>query len=88
MVTAAQLTILQSLITALISTISMSVNVKSDDFNYLNWHFQMQLMLENNGIMEFVDGSNPCPVPNVSTESSINSSDSSTSDVWLRVDKV
>ncbi|KAM1014398.1 hypothetical protein ACFX2C_044389 [Malus domestica] len=80
MVTAAQLTILQSPITSLISTISTSVNVKLDDSNYLNWHFQMQLMLESNGIMGFVDGSNPCPVPNVAAAVGNNSSDSSTSD--------
>ncbi|KAM1028551.1 hypothetical protein ACFX2K_041545 [Malus domestica] len=90
MVTAAQLTIIQSPITSLISTISTSVNVKLDDSNYLNWHFQMQLMLENNGIMGFVDGSNPCPVPGAS---GINSSDSSTSDkcdellVWKMHDR-
>ncbi|CAN6714310.1 unnamed protein product [Malus baccata var. baccata] len=77
--TAAQLTILQSPITSLISTISMSVNVKLDDSNYLNWHFHMQLMLESNGIMGFVDGSNHYPVPNVYAASGINSSYSSTS---------
>ncbi|KAM2793631.1 hypothetical protein PS2_005143 [Malus domestica] len=60
MVTATQLQIVQSPITALISTISTSVNVKLDDSNYLNWHFQIQLLLESNGIMGFVDGSHPC----------------------------
>ncbi|KAB2634605.1 cation/H(+) antiporter 15-like [Pyrus ussuriensis x Pyrus communis] len=61
MVTASQLQILQSPITSLISTLSTSVNVKLDDSNYLNWHFQMELLLESNGIMGFVDGSTPCP---------------------------
>ena len=61
MVTAAQLQILQSPITALISTISTSVNVKLDDTNYLNWHFQICLLLESNGIYGFVDGTHPCP---------------------------
>ncbi|KAM2136542.1 hypothetical protein ACFX1R_006292 [Malus domestica] len=61
MVTASQLQLVQSPITALISSISTSVNVKLDDSNYLNWHFQIQLLLESNGIMGFVDGSHPCP---------------------------
>ncbi|KAM1697881.1 hypothetical protein ACFX2K_029411 [Malus domestica] len=61
MVTASQLQILQSPITALISTIPTSVNIKLDDTNYLNWQFQMQLLLEGHGIMQFVDGSNLCP---------------------------
>ncbi|CAL9023567.1 unnamed protein product, partial [Prunus brigantina] len=77
MVTAAQLQILQSPITALISTISTSVNVKLDDSNYLNWHFQMQLLLESNGIIGFVDGSRPCPPTVASGESGINSSNTS-----------
>lgn len=37
------------------------MNVKLDDSNYLNWQFQMQLLLE--GHMGFVDGSNSCPTP-------------------------
>ncbi|CAN6675510.1 unnamed protein product [Malus baccata var. baccata] len=61
MVTATQLQILQSPITGLISTISTSVNVKLDESNYLNWHFQMQMLLEGHGIMKFVDGSTLCP---------------------------
>ncbi|TQE07563.1 hypothetical protein C1H46_006883 [Malus baccata] len=61
MVTASQLQLLQSPITALIASISISVSVKLDDSNYLNWHFQMQLLLESNGIMGFVDGTTPCP---------------------------
>ncbi|CAN6573668.1 unnamed protein product [Malus baccata var. baccata] len=61
MVTASQLQLLQSPIIALVSSISTSVNVKLDDSNYLNWHFQMKLLLESNGILGFVDGSHPCP---------------------------
>ena len=60
MVTASQLQILQSPFAGLISTISTAVNVKLDDSNYLNWHFQMQLLLESNGIIGFMDGSHSC----------------------------
>ncbi|XP_070675658.1 uncharacterized protein [Malus domestica] len=90
MVTAAQLTILQSPITAFVSTIFTSVNVKLNDSNYLNCHFQMQLMLESNGIMGFVVGSNPCPVPNVFAESGFDSSTSKKCDellVWKMHDR-
>ena len=51
MVTASQLQLLKSPITALIPSISTSFNVKLDDSNYLNWNFQLQLLLEKNGIM-------------------------------------
>ncbi|KAJ6371785.1 hypothetical protein OIU77_002160 [Salix suchowensis] len=78
MVTAAQLQIIQSPISKLISTISASVNVKLDDANYLNWHFQLQLLLESNGIFGFVDGSNSCPA-STSTEYGTHSSSSSSS---------
>ncbi|XP_070677964.1 uncharacterized protein [Malus domestica] len=61
MVTASQLQILQSPITGLISSVSTSMTVKLDDTNYLQWHFQMKLMLEGYGIMDFVNGTNPCP---------------------------
>ena len=61
MVTATQLQILQSPIRALILIVSASVNVKFDDTNYLNWHFQIQLLLESNEIFGFVDGSHLCP---------------------------
>ncbi|XP_070665271.1 uncharacterized protein [Malus domestica] len=61
MVTVSQLQLLQSPITGLISMISTSVNVKLDDSNYLNWQFQMQLLLEGHNIMGFVDGFTPCP---------------------------
>lgn len=80
MVTASQLQLVQSPITALISTISTPVNVKLDDSNYLNSHFQMQLLLESNGIIGFVDGSTPCPARfrSNSGESGVNSGNSST----------
>ena len=68
MVNASQLQLLQSPITALIPSIPTSVNVKLDDSNYLNWNFQMQLLLESNGIMGYVDGSIHCP-PQLSTTS-------------------
>ncbi|TQE05935.1 hypothetical protein C1H46_008459 [Malus baccata] len=61
MVTANQLQILQSPITRLISSVSTWVTVKLDDTNYLQWHFQMKLMLEGYGIKDFMDGTNPCP---------------------------
>ena len=70
MVTAYQLQILQSPITGLISSVSSFVSIKLDDSNYLQWHFQMQLLLEGYGIMGFVDGSTCCP-PQFSSISSI-----------------
>ncbi|XP_070676292.1 uncharacterized protein [Malus domestica] len=60
MVTASQLQILQLPITSLISSVSTSMTMKLDDTNYLTWHFQMQLLLEGNGIIWFVNGSKPC----------------------------
>jgi hypothetical protein len=82
MVTASQLQIVQSPITLLISTISIYVNVKLDDFNYLNWQFQMQLLLDGHGISGFVNGTHPCParLVNCYAESSVenNTSNSST----------
>ncbi|KAM1847477.1 hypothetical protein ACFX14_011748 [Malus domestica] len=61
MVTAAQLQIVQSPITNLLSTISTSVTMKLDGSNYLTWSFQVRLLLESHGIMGFVDGSRKCP---------------------------
>ena len=37
------------------------MNVKLDDSNYLNWNFQIQLLLESNGTLGFIDGTHPCP---------------------------
>ncbi|KAM1010061.1 hypothetical protein TB1_044703 [Malus domestica] len=82
MVTSAQLQILQSPITSLISTISSSVTVKLNDSNYLTWNFQIELLLEGHGLMGFVDGSHPCPARfnvSISEGSSVPSSDGSSS---------
>ncbi|CAB4274867.1 unnamed protein product [Prunus armeniaca] len=83
MVTASQLQLLQSPITALISSISTSVNVKLDDSNYLNWNFQMQLLLESNGIMGYVDGSIPCPSQHGSTSDESGIISSSPTDEYM-----
>ena len=79
MVIVAQLQILQSPVTNLISTISKSVNVKLDDANYLNWHFQIQLLLESDVIFGFVDGSHSCPSSTLTGECGTNISNSSSS---------
>ncbi|CAN6720642.1 unnamed protein product [Malus baccata var. baccata] len=81
MVTTAQLQILQSPITSSISSVSSSINVKLDEINYLAWHFQMQLFLEDHSIIGFVDGSMPYPAQfsqDSSNSSAILSGDSST----------
>ncbi|KAM1340104.1 hypothetical protein ACFX2H_038548 [Malus domestica] len=90
MVTASQLQLLQSPITVLVSSISTSVNVKLDDSNYLNWHFQMKLLFESNGILGFVDGTHPCPARHSSSSEDSDSSRSSDSDeylIWMMHDK-
>ncbi|CAN6700298.1 unnamed protein product [Malus baccata var. baccata] len=61
MVTAAQLLILQSSIASLIPSILSSINVKLDETNYLAWHFQTELLLEEHSLIGFVDGLIPCP---------------------------
>ncbi|XP_020421638.1 uncharacterized protein LOC109949783 [Prunus persica] len=83
MVTASQLQLLQSPITALISSISTSVNVRLDDSNYLNWNFQMQLLLDSNGIMGYVDGSIPCPSQHGSTSDESGIISSSPTDEYI-----
>jgi len=91
MVAASQLQLLQSPITALISSISTSVNVKLDESNYLNWNFQMQLLLESNGIMGYVAGLLPCPPQHcsISDKSGITSSSSQTDEyiAWKMHDR-
>jgi len=89
MVTASQLQLLQSPITALISSIPTSVNVKLDDSNYLTWNLQMQLLLESNGIMGYVDGSIHCPPQHSHTsgESGITSSQNDEYIVWKMQDR-
>ncbi|KAB2603469.1 hypothetical protein D8674_004474 [Pyrus ussuriensis x Pyrus communis] len=61
MVTTAQLALTQSPISSLIPSVSNTVTVKLDDSNYVTWKFQIELLLEGNGIMGFVDGSITCP---------------------------
>ncbi|KAM1697212.1 hypothetical protein TB1_030658 [Malus domestica] len=61
MVTTARLALLQSPISSLIPSVGNTVNVKLDDSNYVTWSFQMELLLDGNGIRGFVDGSIPCP---------------------------
>ena len=61
MVTAAQLHIVQSPITNLITNVSTSVTVKLADMNYLVWQYQIRLLLERHGILGFVDGTRRCP---------------------------
>ncbi|KAM1083107.1 hypothetical protein ACFX19_021958 [Malus domestica] len=78
MITANQLQILQSPITNLIASVSTSIIVNLDDSNYLQWQFQLQLMLEGYGIMGFVDGTNVCP-PQFSSSGSPTSDLTSTS---------
>lgn len=61
MVTSAQLALTQSPISSLIPSVGNIVTVKLDDPNYVTWNFQMELLLDGNGIRGFVDGSIPCP---------------------------
>ncbi|KAM1257491.1 hypothetical protein TB2_031023 [Malus domestica] len=61
MVIAAQLQIVESPITNLITNVSNSVTVKLDDTNYLVWNYQIRLLLESHGIFDFVVGTHPCP---------------------------
>ena len=86
MVTFAQLKILQSLITSLISTVSSSVNVKLDDSNYLTWHFQMELLLNGHGLMGFVDGSHACP-PRFGKCDGVSTVESDDFNVWKMHDR-
>ncbi|KAM1972862.1 hypothetical protein FF1_019373 [Malus domestica] len=60
-VTTAQLALTKSPISSLISSVRNTVTVKLDDSNYVTWNFQIELLLEGNGIMGFIDGSIPCP---------------------------
>lgn len=47
--------------TFLISNIASLVSVRLENRNHLLWKFQFLLMLRANGLIEFVDGTNPCP---------------------------
>ncbi|KAL3597125.1 hypothetical protein D5086_008762 [Populus alba] len=67
-----------------------TVNVKLDYSNYLNWNFQMQLLLESNGIMGYVDGSTHCPPQLSSTTCESGTTTSSQNDefiVWKMHDR-
>ncbi|KAM1109218.1 hypothetical protein TB1_008081 [Malus domestica] len=68
MVTTAQLALTQSPISSLIPSVGNTVTVKLDDSNYITWNFQLDLLLEGNGIMGFLDGSIPCPEKYMTTE--------------------
>lgn len=59
MVTANQLALTQSPVSSLIAIVGNTVTVKWDDSKYVTWNFQMDLLLEGNGIMGFIDGSIP-----------------------------
>lgn len=61
MVIVAQLALTQSSISSLIPSVGNTVTVKLDDSNYITWNFQMELLLDGNGILGFVTGSIPCP---------------------------
>ncbi|CAN6714772.1 unnamed protein product [Malus baccata var. baccata] len=61
MVTTAQLALTQSPISSLIPSVGNIVTVKLDDSNYVTWNFQLELLLDGNGIRGFLDGSIPCP---------------------------
>lgn len=43
-----------------IPTVGDTVTVKLDDSNYVTWNFQIELLLDGNGIFGFLDGSIPC----------------------------
>ncbi|KAM1094495.1 hypothetical protein ACFX15_009135 [Malus domestica] len=60
MMTSNQLALTQSPISSLIPSVGNTVTVKLDDSNYVTWNFQMDLLLEGNGIIGFVDGTIPC----------------------------
>lgn len=61
MVTPAQLMLTQSPISFLILSVGNTVTVKLNDSNYVTGNFQMELLLDGNGIRGFVDGSILCP---------------------------
>ncbi|KAM1049960.1 hypothetical protein TB2_031292 [Malus domestica] len=86
MVTTAQLQIVQSPITGLLSTVSTSVTVKLDDSNYLTWSFQVRLLLESHGIMGFINGSRKCP-PRFNEDSNIEGIETDDYLVWKMHDR-
>lgn len=86
MVTAAQLQIVQSPITSLLSSMSTSITVKLDDSNYLTWSFQIKLLLESYGIMGFIDSSRNCP-PRFDNDSTTEGVEKDGSLVWKMHDR-
>ncbi|KAB2606650.1 hypothetical protein D8674_006367 [Pyrus ussuriensis x Pyrus communis] len=56
MVNPNQLVLTQSPISSLIPSMGNQVTVKLNDSNYVNWSFQLDLLLEGNGILGFIDG--------------------------------
>ncbi|TQD79912.1 hypothetical protein C1H46_034544 [Malus baccata] len=62
MVTSAQLALTQPPISSLIPSVGNTVTVKLDDCNFVTWKFQLELLLDGNGILGFIDGFIPCPV--------------------------
>ena len=62
MVTSAQLALTQSPIFSLIPSVGNTITMKLDDSNFVTWKFQLELLLDGNGILGFIDGSIPCPV--------------------------
>ncbi|KAM2049345.1 hypothetical protein ACFX1T_007770 [Malus domestica] len=69
MVTVAQLTLTQSPISSLIPSVGNTVIVNLDDSNYVTWNFQMELLLDGNGILGFVNGYISYPNKYVDSES-------------------
>ncbi|XP_070670849.1 uncharacterized protein [Malus domestica] len=61
MVTSVQLAFTQFPISSLTPSVRNTVTVKLDYSNYVTWNFQMDLLLEGNGIVGFVNGYVPCP---------------------------
>lgn len=59
--TSNQLALTQSPISSLISSVGNTVTVKLDYSNYITWNFQIDLLLEGNVIIGFVDGMISCP---------------------------
>ena len=45
----------------LLSNISNLISVKLDNTNYVVWKYQATSILEAYSLLDFIDGSNPCP---------------------------
>lgn len=48
-------------ISSLIPSVGNTITVKLDNSNYITWNFPIDILLEGNGIIGFVDGTIPCP---------------------------